>query len=104
MERCRGPACGIKTACVNHRLRTITCPNARSRIILWAMNLTLLLSLFFTASLMDTKAQTAAQFAEIWDKEHVTNILPSNVRHKDLQNYLDGLKKRGVKMDEVGRS
>ena len=68
------------------------------------MNLTLLLSLFFTASLMDTQAQTAAQFAEIWDKEHVTNILPSNIRHKDLQNYLEGLKKRGVKIDEVGRS
>lgn len=64
----------------------------------------LLLSLFFAASLMDTQAQTAAQLAEIWDKEHVTNILPSNLRHKDLQKYLEGLKKRGIKVDEVGRS
>ena len=68
------------------------------------MKIALLLSLFLATSLMDTQAQTAAQFAEMWDKEHVTNILPSNVRHKDLQIYLEGLKKRGIKVDEVGRS
>lgn len=69
------------------------------------MKLLLLLpSLVFAASLMDTQAQTAAQLARIWDKEHITNILPSNVRHKDLQKYLEGLKKRGIKIDEVGRS
>jgi hypothetical protein len=67
-------------------------------------SLLLLLSLSLAASLMDTQAQTAAQLAEIWDKEHVTNILPSNVRHKDLQKYLEGLKKRGTKVEEVGRS
>src|SRR6476661_9230909 len=68
------------------------------------MMIALLLSLFLATSLMDTQAQTAAQFAEMWDKEHVTNIAPSNVRHQDLQNYLQGLKKRGIKVDEVGRS
>ena len=40
----------------------------------------------------------------MWEKEHVTTIFPSNVRHKDLQKYLEGLKKLGIKVDEVGRS
>ena len=48
--------------------------------------------------------QTATQLSEIWDKEHVTNIAPSNVRHKDLVKYLDDLKKLGVKVDQVGKS
>jgi hypothetical protein len=49
-------------------------------------------------------AQTPAELAEIWEKEHVTKILPSNVRHKDLKVYLDGLKNIGIKVNEVGRS
>jgi hypothetical protein len=53
---------------------------------------------------MNTIAQTPTELVEIWEREHVTNIFPSNVRHKDLQKYLDGLKKLGLKVDEVGRS
>jgi hypothetical protein len=53
---------------------------------------------------MTTSAQTAAEFAEIWDKQHVSHIFPSDVRHKDLQKYLDDLKKIGLKVEEVGRS
>ena len=49
-------------------------------------------------------AQNAADLAEIWENEHVSKILPSNVRHKDLKDYLDGLKKQGVKVAEAGRS
>ena len=49
-------------------------------------------------------AQTAAELSEIWDKEHVSNMLPSNVRHKDLVKYLDDLKKLDVRVNEVGRS
>src|SRR5690349_13637260 len=49
-------------------------------------------------------AQTAAELADIWDKQHVSHIMPSDVRHKDLQKYLDGLKKLGLKVEEVGRS
>lgn len=49
-------------------------------------------------------AQTPAELVETWEREHVSNILPSNVRHKDLRNYLDGLRKLGLKVDEVGRS
>lgn len=62
----------------------------------------ILVSLLF--STMITHAQTAEEFAEVWDKQHVSDILPSNVRHKDLQKYLENLKKLGVKIDEVGRS
>jgi len=48
--------------------------------------------------------QTAEPFAAIWEKEHISKIFPSDVRHKDLQNYLDQLKKLGLKVEEVGRS
>lgn len=50
------------------------------------------------------KSQSPKEFAEIWDKQHISNIFPSNVRHKDVQNYLEQLKKIGLKVDEVGRS
>ena len=54
--------------------------------------------------LMNAFAQTATQLAEIWDKQHITNKFPSDVRHADLKNYLEQLKKIGLKVDEVGRS
>ena len=60
------------------------------------------LILFNLASIMT--AQTPAALAEIWDREHVAKLLPSDVRHKDLKDYLDGLKKAGVRVTEVGRS
>jgi hypothetical protein len=53
---------------------------------------------------MNTQAQTPSALAEIWDREHITKIFPSNVRHSDLKRYLDGLKTVGLKVDEVGRS
>ena len=49
-------------------------------------------------------AQTPAALAEIWDHEHVTTLLPSDVRHADLKIYLEGLKRAGVRTSEVGRS
>lgn len=49
-------------------------------------------------------AQTPAELSDIWENEHVSRILPSNVRHKDLKAYLEDLKKTGVKVNEVGRS
>ena len=53
---------------------------------------------------IETQAQTAQDFAALWDKKHVTKLQASQVRHKDLQNYLNGLKTLGVKVEEVGRS
>jgi len=49
-------------------------------------------------------AQTNSQLDELWEKEHVTKIPPSNVRHRDLKIYLDGLRSKGVKVSEAGRS
>lgn len=53
---------------------------------------------------MQTVSQTPAELADIWEKEHVSNKFPSNTRHKDLLVYLDGLKKLGLDVREVGRS
>jgi hypothetical protein len=54
--------------------------------------------------IMNNLAQTPKEFAEVWEKNHISNILPSNVRHKDLLVYLDKLKKLGIKVEEVGKS
>ncbi len=67
------------------------------RVILFSSLLVIFLSMTFFA-------QTASDLADIWDKEHVTNKFPSNVRHKDLQTYLTDLKQLGVKVEEMGRS
>lgn len=60
----------------------------------------LLLSVFMTS----INAQTAKEFAELWDKNHISKIQPSNVRHADLKKYLEQLKKLDIKVEEVGRS
>ncbi|MGI8642233.1 MAG: M14 family zinc carboxypeptidase [Pyrinomonadaceae bacterium] len=52
----------------------------------------------------ETPAQTAKSFADDWDKQHISNILPSNMRHQDLKRYLEQLAKIGLKVEEVGRS
>lgn len=49
-------------------------------------------------------AQTPKDLADIWEKEHISKMFPSNVRHKDLKNYLEALKKLEIKVEEVGRS
>jgi hypothetical protein len=64
----------------------------------------ILLTLSIFLMNIEMKAQTAEEFAAAWDKHHVSNILPSNVRHKDLQKYLENLKNLGIKVEEVGRS
>ena len=51
-----------------------------------------------------TDAQTPKEFAKAWDKTHISNKFPSNVRHKDVKSYLERLKNLGVKVDEAGRS
>ena len=52
----------------------------------------------------ETRAQTPKDLADAWDKNHLSSILPSNVRHKDLKIYLEELKKLEIKVAEVGRS
>jgi hypothetical protein len=53
---------------------------------------------------MDLHAQTPEKFAEDWDKEHVSTLAPSNVRHADLKKYLEQLRKLGLTVNEAGRS
>ncbi|HEX9962807.1 MAG TPA: hypothetical protein VGB00_17885, partial [Pyrinomonadaceae bacterium] len=53
---------------------------------------------------LDARAQSAQDFGKIWDKQHISTLQPSQVRHKDLQNYLEKLKNLGLKVEEVGRS
>ena len=55
-------------------------------------------------SFMNAFPQTPEKFAADWDKEHVSTIFPSDVRHADLKKYLDNLKKLGIKVDQVGIS
>lgn len=67
------------------------------------MRFAVLASLLLALSLTMV-AQSPAELDDIWEKEHVSKILPSNVRHKDVKSYLDGLKSSGIKVAEVGRS
>jgi len=64
----------------------------------------LLISLAIMVYSLQAFAQTSAELADIWDKEHVSDKFPSNVRHKDLLGYVERLKKLDVKVHEVGKS
>lgn len=57
-----------------------------------------------TVFLMNITAQTPKDLAQIWEKQHVSAIQPSNMRHADLKKYLNNLKILGLKVEEVGRS
>lgn len=74
------------------------------RFILVDMKLVSLAAFLLMIFTMQTVSQTPAELAEIWEKERVSNKFPSNTRHKDLLVYLDGLKKLGLDVREVGRS
>jgi len=63
-----------------------------------------LLLLLMTLLTTDLAAQTPDELARIWDAQHISKIAPSDVRHSDLKNYLEQLKKHGLKVEEVGRS
>ncbi|MFN2500717.1 MAG: M14 family zinc carboxypeptidase [Pyrinomonadaceae bacterium] len=55
-------------------------------------------------SLTNLYAQNPEKFGEFWDKGHITTVIPSDVRHADLKNYLDRLKRLRISVAEVGRS
>jgi hypothetical protein len=58
----------------------------------------------FVVLVMNSRAQGPADLEQYWQKEHITRIFPSDVRHADLKTYLEQLRKLGVAVDEVGRS
>ncbi len=70
--------------------------------------MTMRLSIFILSATitlsMNIYSQTAEQFAAEWEKEHISNMFPSDVRHADLKKYIDRLKKLGLKADQVGFS
>ena len=81
-------------------------PKSAKSVYLIDMQKVLLLftTLFILLINVGTQAQTPTDFADIWEKHHISKILPSNARHKDLQKYLAQLKEMGLKIEEVGRS
>lgn len=66
------------------------------------INLLFLLLILLFSSM--SFAQSPKELAETWEKEHISRLFPSDVRHKDLLAYLDELRKLGLKVEEVGRS
>lgn len=68
------------------------------------MKLLILASLCALLATVQMNAQTAAQLAQIWDREHITDMAPSNVRHKNLKAYIERLSLLGVDTKRVGRS
>ena len=60
------------------------------------------LALALTA--MNLTAQTPEKLAARWDSEHITKMMPSDMRQTDVKKYLDDLKKLGLKVDQVGLS
>lgn len=63
-----------------------------------------LLMLAVLVTVVNTNAQTPEKLGEIWDKTHVTRMMPSDVRHADLKKQIDELKKIGLNVDQVGAS
>ncbi len=81
-------------------------PLYKKTVYLMTMKLALLILITISTFLMsiETNAQTPKDFTAVWEKQHISNIFPSNVRHKDLRKYLADLKKIGLKVEEVGKS
>lgn len=67
-------------------------------------SLLILIGTLFILMTAGTRAQSPKNLAESWEKEHITTMFPSNMRHKDLKKYLEELKKLEIKVNEVGRS
>jgi hypothetical protein len=66
--------------------------------------LTIFLLLLFGGNLQAQIAPSHDELARLWDGEHISRIDPTLVRHADLKNYLEELRRIGVKMSAVGRS
>lgn len=64
--------------------------------------LPVLLAVALAAS--NASMQTPEKLGQIWDAEHITRMMASDVRHSDLKKYLDDLRKIGLKVDQVGTS
>jgi hypothetical protein len=54
--------------------------------------------------LMNVHSQTPEMLAAAWESEHLSKMFPSDVRYADLKQYLEQLKKLGIKVEQVGSS
>ena len=81
-------------------------PNNLKSVYLIEMQKVLLIVAIISIVLLnvETRAQTPKDLSVAWDTNHISNILPSNTRHKDLKFYLEQLKKLEIKVAEVGKS
>jgi hypothetical protein len=68
------------------------------------MRLAFLIAFVALFSVMTFSAQTPEELSTLWEKNHLSNKFPSDVRHADLKAYLERLRDMGLKIDEVGRS
>lgn len=60
--------------------------------------------LFILLMTNSTDAQSPKSLAAIWEETHISTKFPSNVRHKDLEKYLEQLKKLEIDVSEIGHS
>lgn len=68
------------------------------------MKFALFLPLSFLLFAMSLLGQTPKELFEVWDKNRISTIQPSQVKHEQVKRYLEGLKQLGLKVEEVGRS
>ena len=64
----------------------------------------LLTFLFVFLMTNSADAQSPKDLAAIGDKQHITTMPASQVRHADLKKYLEKLKQAGIKVEQVGLS
>ena len=68
------------------------------------IRLVLVFSLIMSGLTGLSAQQPAKSLSKDWEKNRISRISPSNVRHRDLKVYLEELKAMGLAIEEVGRS
>lgn len=67
----------------------------------FAFTLMIALALHLTAN---AQTMNPKELSAAWDEKHVSRLIPSNMRHGDLKEYLTEVRAMGLKVEEVGRS
>lgn len=65
---------------------------------------TLLALIVIGLMIYSINAQTPQELSDIWDKQHISTMPASQVRHADLKKYLDQLKQAGLPVTQIGFS
>lgn len=80
------------------------CRNYNTHLDLTVMRSIIALVFATMALSLNGFPQSPSEMAEIWSREHVTKMLPSDVRHRDLVNYIQELGFAGIAVEKVGLS